>query len=90
MGRDRDTLVPKPFEPARVAHDPVRVPMQPVPPRSVRKNIHERPKAPPLPEGKLVRDPSPTPPVNLCERDERSEQRTGQGGPHGKGRSKGS
>jgi hypothetical protein len=86
MGKDRDALVPQPFEPAEIVKDPVRVRRQPSPPPPERRDIHQRPQAPPIPEGKLVRDPSPTPPIKVRDGDKRSEQSTRQGGQHGQSR----
>jgi hypothetical protein len=70
MGNNRDTLVPKRFEPEIIADDPVFVPVNPAPSKGEQRQIHERPTPPPLPKGKLVRDPSPTPPVKVREKDD--------------------
>jgi hypothetical protein len=70
MGKNRDTLLPKRFEPETIANDPVVVPVAPAPPKGAQRQLHERPTPPPLAKGKLVRDPSPTPPVKMREKDE--------------------
>jgi hypothetical protein len=86
VGNDRNALVPQPFEPAEIVKDPVRVRRQSSPPPPERRDIHPRPEVPAIAEGKLVRDPSPTPPINMHEGDKLSKQSTHQGGQHGQGR----
>ncbi len=70
MGKNRDTLGPRRFEPETVSQNKVFVPLSSAPPKGERRQIHERPTPPPLAKGKLVRDPSPTPPIKVRQKDE--------------------